>query len=117
MQHAAHEVLSAACCNVPQVKEDEQQAARLDAVFPCILKILPTCIFNKKDPIVLGVDVVEGIAKVSCDALHKSSLPRVAGRAESIIRCSRHIHSHQGCPLYSSLSCNNVLCSHVFYKP
>jgi translation initiation factor 5B len=27
-------------------------------------QILPTCIFNKKDPIVLGVDVVEGIAKI-----------------------------------------------------
>ncbi len=46
------------------MKEDEQAAARLEAVFPCILKIIPTCIFNKKDPIVLGVDVIEGIAKV-----------------------------------------------------
>ncbi|KAK9830542.1 hypothetical protein WJX72_012372 [[Myrmecia] bisecta] len=47
-----------------QVKEEEQEAAKLEAVFPCILRILPTCIFNKKDPIVLGVDVEEGIAKV-----------------------------------------------------
>lgn len=46
------------------MKEDEQENARLDAVFPCILKIMPTCIFNKKDPIVLGVEVMEGIAKV-----------------------------------------------------
>ena len=29
-----------------------------------LLQILPTCVFNKKDPIVVGVDVVEGIAKV-----------------------------------------------------
>jgi translation initiation factor 5B len=47
-----------------QVKDAEQEAAKTDAVFPCILKILPTCVFNTKDPIVLGVDVVEGIAKV-----------------------------------------------------
>ena len=47
-----------------QCKEEEQEAARLEAVFPCILTILPTCIFNKKDPIVLGVEVAEGIAKV-----------------------------------------------------
>jgi translation initiation factor IF-2 len=47
-----------------QVKEAEQEAAKLDAVFPCILKILPTCVFNKKDPIVLGVEIVDGIAKV-----------------------------------------------------
>lgn len=50
--------------NFMQVKEQEQEAAKGDAVFPCILKILPTCVFNTKDPIVLGVDVVEGIAKV-----------------------------------------------------
>jgi len=47
-----------------RAKEEEQEAAKLDAVFPCVLKIMPTCIFNKKDPIVLGVEVVEGIAKV-----------------------------------------------------
>jgi hypothetical protein len=28
------------------------------------LQILPTCIFNQKDPIILGVEVMEGIAKV-----------------------------------------------------
>jgi translation initiation factor 5B len=28
------------------------------------LQILPTCVFNKKDPIVVGVEVVEGIARV-----------------------------------------------------
>jgi translation initiation factor aIF-2/yIF-2 len=29
-------------------------------IFPCILKILPDCIFNKKNPLVFGVDVIEG---------------------------------------------------------
>ena len=47
-----------------QIRASEQEAARLEAIFPCTLKIIPTCIFNKKDPIVLGVEVVEGIAKV-----------------------------------------------------
>ena len=49
-----------------QFKQAEQEEARFVAVFPCTLKIIPTCIFNKKDPIVLGVEVVEGIAKVGC---------------------------------------------------
>lgn len=48
------------------MKEEEQEAAKYDAVFPCVLKILPTCIFNKKDPIVLGVEIADGIAKVQC---------------------------------------------------
>ncbi|KAL1562311.1 photosystem II [Salvia divinorum] len=32
--------------------------------FSRVLKIMPNCVFNTKDPIVLGVHVVEGIAKI-----------------------------------------------------
>ncbi|GLU16540.1 hypothetical protein SLE2022_329710 [Rubroshorea leprosula] len=46
------------------LKEERKREAADEAVFPCVLQILENCIFNKKDPIVLGVDVVEGIAKV-----------------------------------------------------
>jgi translation initiation factor 5B len=49
---------------IDKLKEEKKKEAARDAVFPCVLKILPNCIFNKKDPIVLGVEVVEGIAKV-----------------------------------------------------
>jgi translation initiation factor 5B len=34
------------------------------AVFPSICKILPQHIFNQKDPIIMGVEVVDGILKV-----------------------------------------------------
>lgn len=34
------------------------------AVFPSIVRILPQHIYNQKDPIVFGVEVVEGILKV-----------------------------------------------------
>lgn len=64
-----------------QTKEAEQEAAKLDAVFPCILKIMPTCVFNKKDPIVLGVEVEEGIAKVrTCRSLLDIGEGGFAGR-------------------------------------
>ncbi|EXC19905.1 Eukaryotic translation initiation factor 5B [Morus notabilis] len=49
---------------IDNIKEEKKKEAADDAVFPCVLKILPNCIFNKKDPIVLGVDVLEGIAKI-----------------------------------------------------
>ena len=34
------------------------------AVFPSIIKILPQHIFNQKDPIIMGVEVIDGILKV-----------------------------------------------------
>ena len=34
------------------------------AVFPSIVRILPQHVFNQKDPIIVGVEIVEGILKV-----------------------------------------------------
>jgi translation initiation factor 5B len=33
-------------------------------VFPCVLNILPNAVFNQKDPIILGVEVMDGILKI-----------------------------------------------------
>ncbi|XVF73327.1 hypothetical protein PTKIN_Ptkin12aG0192700 [Pterospermum kingtungense] len=46
------------------LNEERKKEAADEAVFPCILKILPDSIFNYKDPIILGVDILEGIARV-----------------------------------------------------
>ncbi|KAL6528444.1 hypothetical protein OROHE_015394 [Orobanche hederae] len=45
------------------LKEERKKEAAEEAVFPCVLKIMPNCVFSK-DPIVLGVDVLDGILKV-----------------------------------------------------
>lgn len=57
---------------IDALKEEKKKESAEEAVFPCILKIMPNCIFNKKDPIVLGVDVLEGITKVIsvCCSVH-----------------------------------------------
>lgn len=49
---------------IENLKEEKKKEASDEAVFPCVLKIMPNCIFNKKDPIVLGVEVLDGIVKV-----------------------------------------------------
>ena len=46
------------------LKEARKVEAQNVVVFPCILKILPQHIFNKKDPIVIGVEVTEGTLRV-----------------------------------------------------
>ncbi|CAD7974055.1 unnamed protein product [Amoebophrya sp. A25] len=46
------------------VKEMKKKEVSDEAVFPCVLKIVPQYVFNKKNPIVVGVDVVEGLVKV-----------------------------------------------------
>ena len=45
-------------------KEEKKKEASEEAVYPCVLQIMPNCVFNKRGPIVLGGDVVEGSAKV-----------------------------------------------------
>lgn len=44
-----------------KLKADRKEANRNKAVFPCKLRILPNCIFNKRDPIVVGVNIEDGI--------------------------------------------------------
>ncbi|XP_027069004.1 eukaryotic translation initiation factor 5B-like [Coffea arabica] len=46
------------------LNEEKKKADADDAIFPCRLKPVPKYVFNKKDPIVLGVEVVEGTVKV-----------------------------------------------------
>lgn len=45
------------------LEEQRKEESKMLAVFPCILK--PVAVFNKKDPIVIGVDVVEGNLKMT----------------------------------------------------
>ncbi|KAL3461486.1 hypothetical protein BJX64DRAFT_156692 [Aspergillus heterothallicus] len=44
--------------HMAELTERKKEEAKLLAVFPCVLKTV--AVFNKKDPIVIGVDVAEG---------------------------------------------------------
>ncbi|KAF2435433.1 hypothetical protein EJ08DRAFT_645727 [Tothia fuscella] len=78
-----------------QLSEARKEESKLLAVFPCVLK--PVAIFNKKDPIVIGVDVVEGalrlltpIAAVKTNASGQKEVISL-GRVQSIERDHKHI--------------------------
>jgi len=47
-----------------QCKDERKKQKEKEAVFPCLLKIVPNAIFNRKDPIIIGVDVTDGVLKV-----------------------------------------------------
>lgn len=44
--------------------KEAQEASAADAVFPVICRIVPTAIFNARNPIVLGLDIVEGSLRI-----------------------------------------------------
>ncbi|CBI34120.3 unnamed protein product, partial [Vitis vinifera] len=50
--------------HIDNLKEEKKRETTDEVVFPCVLKIQPKGSFNNKDPIILGVDVLEGIVKV-----------------------------------------------------
>ncbi|KAJ1508521.1 hypothetical protein HMI54_001893 [Coelomomyces lativittatus] len=47
-----------------ELVELRRKDAMPEAVFPCILKMVPDCLFNKRDPIIMGVDVIEGVLRL-----------------------------------------------------
>ncbi|SOV21580.1 translation initiation factor IF-2, putative [Plasmodium sp. DRC-Itaito] len=47
-----------------KIEEEKKQSKITDAIFPCELSIINDCIFNKKDPIVIGVRVECGQLKI-----------------------------------------------------
>ena len=64
--------------------EQRREDAAAIAVFPSIVKILPQHVFNTKDPIIVGVEIVEGILKVgtplcvpALDGLHVGNVTSI----------------------------------------
>jgi len=76
--------------HMAELAEKKKEESKMHAVFPCVLK--PVAVFNKKDPIVIGVDVIEGnlrlltpIAAVRTSATGTKEIV-VLGRVSSIER-------------------------------
>ena len=65
-----------------EIKKQKKAAAAELVSFPCVLKIMPNCIFNKRDPIVVGEMSLKGIARVG----HRFAFP---ARGSSTLAKSR----------------------------
>jgi translation initiation factor 5B len=50
--------------HMKKIKDERRAAAADTIVFPCVLELLEDHIYNKKDPIVVGVRVKEGVVKL-----------------------------------------------------
>ncbi|KAF2713341.1 hypothetical protein K504DRAFT_423883 [Pleomassaria siparia CBS 279.74] len=78
------------------LEEQRKEDSKMLAVFPCVLR--PVAVFNKKDPIVIGVDVIEGnlrmLTPIAC--IKKNTVTGVKeilqlGRVTSIERDHKQI--------------------------
>ncbi|KAL8803277.1 MAG: hypothetical protein Q9223_006290 [Gallowayella weberi] len=82
--------------HMKQLVEQRKEDSKLLAVFPCVLS--PVAVFNKKDPIVVGVDVTEGnlrlltpVAAVRTNAVTNVKEIVSLGRVTSIERDHKQI--------------------------
>lgn len=64
------------------IHEEKKNAEKDLAVFPCILKQVQA--FNKKDPLIIGVDILEGVLRVGTPLAVPSKEGLVIGTVESI---------------------------------
>ena len=46
-----------------ELRDQKRKEYEAVAIFPCKLRILPSCVFNTRDPIVVGVVVEAGLIK------------------------------------------------------
>ncbi|KAJ1960180.1 eukaryotic translation initiation factor 5B, partial [Dispira parvispora] len=74
-----------------EIVEQKRKDQAPQAVFPCVLRVIPGAVFNKRDPIVVGVDVAEGILRmgtpvcvVDVDPETKERKPLSIGKVTSI---------------------------------
>ena len=68
------------------ISEQKKKDLAPSAVFPCVLRIVPGCVFNKRSPIMVGVEVLEGTLRVGTPlcVIGPDNQPITLGRVTSI---------------------------------
>lgn len=89
------------------LNEARKEEATAIANFPCIVKILPQHIFNKKDPILLGVEVIEGSLRLGT-LLTIPSLGMDVGKVTSIENNHKEVPvAKKGTSVSIKIECDN----------
>mmetsp|Transcript_16818 Transcript_16818/g.15172 ORF Transcript_16818/g.15172 Transcript_16818/m.15172 type:complete len:316 (-) Transcript_16818:82-1029(-) len=87
--------------------EQRKADALMKAVHPCVLKIFPQHIFNKKDPIVVGVEVTDGTLKIHTP-LYIPQLGLDVGRVVSIENNHKEVNqAKKGTSVSIKISCES----------
>jgi len=77
---------------VKKIRDEEKNLKGKEAVFPCLLRIVPNAIFRNRDPIILGVDVVAGVLRVGTPLAVPDAGNLKIGFVESIEMNHKHVN-------------------------
>ncbi|KAJ3338454.1 hypothetical protein HDU93_009470 [Gonapodya sp. JEL0774] len=69
--------------HMDDILEQKRKDQAPQAIFPCVLRIVPGSVFNKRNPIIIGVDVVEGQLRVG------TPLAAVTGQPPTIVQIGK----------------------------
>jgi translation initiation factor 5B len=67
---------------VEECIEERKRLYRKEVVFPCVLK--PVAFFNKKNPLVMGVEVIKGVLKIGTPLIIPNKGMLKLGKVQSI---------------------------------
>jgi translation initiation factor 5B len=71
---------------IKEFRDKVKAGARIDAVWPCVLKVIPEFVFNQKNPIVVGCNVEDGTLRLGTPICVPSRDMVTLGRVTSIER-------------------------------
>jgi len=76
---------------IEHIRDEKRKASLETVVWPCVVKILPEYVFNKRDPIVVGCEVVKGTLRLGTPIAVPSKGGITLGRVTSLERDKKAI--------------------------
>ncbi len=75
-----------------------QESKAAEIAFPCVCRIIPTAVFNSRNPILVGMDVLEGSLRVGTPLCVLQEGRSPVGKAPVVVAlvcgCPAQVHEH-----------------------